>query len=163
MIVIGGSTKALNQTRNLYLACLLLIFGLAACSDSEPTATPTSTATPAAQQTGLLAPQSSQLDVDQPSALGSTTVMANKESSEPSEMVASRAATDLDQSILRSLSKFSQTQELSIEASSVRELELLSEADRQSLQAIAAQQTMTAAEQLAADDAAQKTSNYGVQ
>jgi hypothetical protein len=145
----------LNQTRNLYLACLLLIFGLAACS--EPTATP------AAQQTGLLAPQSSQLDVDQPSALGSTTVMANKESSEPSEMVASRAATDLDQSILRSLSKFSQTQELSIEASSVRELELLSEADRQSLQAIAAQQSMTAAEQLAADDAAQKTSNYGVQ
>ena len=74
-------------------------------------------------------------------------------------MVASTAASDLDQSILKSLSKFSKMQELNFEASSVRELAQLSEADRQTLQAIAAQQTMTAAEQLAAkqvDDAAQK-------
>lgn len=157
-IIIDGSAKTLNERRNLYLGSLFIIFGLAGCSDSEPTS--------AAQKTGLLAPQSSQLAVDQSSALGSTTVVANEGSSEPSIMVASPATTDLDQSILRSLSKLSQTQELSIEASRVRELALLSEADRQTLQAIAAQQTMTAAEQLAAkqvDDAVQKTSNYGVQ
>ena len=150
MIVTGGSTKTLNERRKLYLSSLLIIFGLAACSDTEPTET--STLTPMAQQ-------SSQLDVDQPSALGLTTVVANEGWSGPSGMVASTAASDLDQSILKSLSKFSKMQELNFEASSVRELAQLSEADRQTLQAIAAQQTMTAAEQLAAkqvDDAAQK-------
>jgi hypothetical protein len=154
MIVIGGSTKALNQTRNLYLACLLLIFGLAACSGSEPISTPT------AQQTELLAPQSSQLDVDLLSDLDLKPSVATEELLALPALAASPAPTELDQSILKSLSKLSQIQDLSIEASSVRELALLSAADRQTLQALAAQQTMTAAEQLAAkqvDDAAQRT------
>jgi hypothetical protein len=98
MIVTGGATKTLNERRNLYLSSLLIIFGLVACSDTEPTET--STVTPMAQQ-------SSQLDVDQPSGLGLTTVVPNEGSSEPSGMVASTAASDLDQSILKSLSKFS--------------------------------------------------------
>lgn len=159
MIITGGSTKALNQTKNLYAGVFFIIFGLTACSDSEPTEVPIPTVQSTSQQGELRATQRKQSEVDQLSDLGLKPAVASDELLELPALGASPASTELDQSILKSLSKFSKMQELSIEASSVRELALLSEADRQTLQAIAAQQTMTAAEQLAAkqvDDAAQK-------
>jgi hypothetical protein len=166
MIVTAGSTKALNQRRSLYLACFLIMLGLTACSDSVPTTTatpiPTRTVQPASQQGELGAPLSRHLEVDQLGSNESKPAVATQGLIKSSHLDASQASTELDRSILKSLSKLSQTQGLSIEANSVRELEQLSEADRQTLQTIASQQAMTAAEQLAAkqvEDATQKVRN----
>ncbi|MFT5609696.1 MAG: hypothetical protein ACI9LU_000188 [Polaribacter sp.] len=127
MIVTAGSTKALNQTRSLYLACIFIMLGLTGYSGSEPITTatpiPTRTVQPASQQGELGAPLSRHLEVDQPSDHGSKPAVAIEGLLKSPHLDVSRASTELDQSVLRSLSKLSQTQGLSIEANSVRELE----------------------------------------
>ncbi|MFT5137484.1 MAG: hypothetical protein ACI9XU_000452 [Arenicella sp.] len=161
MIVTAGSTKVLNQTRSPYLACLFLTLGLTACSDSEPTKTatpiPTRTVQPASQQGELGASLGLHLEVDQLGDNESKPAVVTEGLIKSPNLDASPASTELDRSILKLLSKLSQTHGLSIEANSVRELEQLSEADRQTLQELAAQQTMTAAEQLAAKQVANAT------
>ena len=90
------------------------------------------------------------MEIDRLDEPGLTSVVMHEGLLEQPNLDVSQASTELNQSMLESLSRLSQIQNQSIEANSVKELEQLSEADRQSLQAIAAQKTMTAAEQLAA-------------
>lgn len=90
------------------------------------------------------------MEVDRLDEPGLTSVVMHEGLLEQPNLDVSQASTELNQSMLESLSRLSQIQNQSIEANSVKELEQLSEADRQALQAIAAQKTMTAAEQLAA-------------
>ena len=146
MIVTAGCTKILNERRVLFISSLFIIFGLTACSDSEPT----SSVGQYSKQDALLAPQRTQLEVDRLDEPGLTSVVMHEGLLEQPNLDVSQASTELNQSMLESLSSLSQIQNQSIEANSVKELEQLSEADRQALQAIAAQKTMTAAERLAA-------------
>ena len=90
------------------------------------------------------------MEIDRLDEPGLTSVVMHEGLLEQPNLDVSQASTELNQSMLESLSSLSQIQNQSIEANSVKELEQLSEADRQALQAIAAQKTMTAAEQLAA-------------
>lgn len=90
------------------------------------------------------------MEIDRLDEPGLTSVVMHEGLLEQPNLDVSQASTELNQSMLESLSRLSQIQNQSIEANSVKELEQLSEADRQALQAIAAQKTMTAAEQLAA-------------
>lgn len=159
MMVKASYTETLNGARALTISSLFMLFGLTGCADSD--SSPDSVQQQS-QRDALLTAPSSELEADQLDEISLTSVFTAEKPAHQPELDPSQASAELDQSMLKSLNKLSQMQDRSIEENSVRELEQLSEADRQALQAITAQQTMTAAEQLAAKQVDKSTERISI-